>query len=60
MKVDGEIFTIRLSRPFRIAHGVSHTRETVLVQVSNGSLTGWGEGALPPYYPSRRTPAWNG
>ncbi|MBN8709651.1 MAG: hypothetical protein BGO12_03630 [Verrucomicrobia bacterium 61-8] len=53
MKVEGEIFTIRLPRPFRIAHGVSHTRETVLVRGSDGTLTGWGEGALPPYYPSR-------
>jgi len=53
MKVEGEIFTIRLPRPFRIAHGVSHTRETVLVRVSDGGFTGWGEGALPPYYPSR-------
>ncbi len=55
MTVAGEIFTIRLPRPFRIAHGVSHTRETVLVQVSDGSFIGWGEGALPPYYPSRAT-----
>lgn len=53
MKVEGEIFTIRLPRPFRIAHGVSHTRETVLVRICDGSFTGWGEGALPPYYPSR-------
>lgn len=54
MTVGGEIFTIRLPRPFRIAHGVSHTRETVLVRVSaEDGVTGWGEGALPPYYPSR-------
>jgi len=54
MNVEGEIFTIRLPRPFRIAHGVSNTRETVLVRVSVGDhVTGWGEGALPPYYPSR-------
>jgi L-alanine-DL-glutamate epimerase-like enolase superfamily enzyme len=53
MNVHGEIFTIRLPRPFRIAHGVSHIRETVLVRVSDDGFTGWGEGALPPYYPSR-------
>lgn len=53
MKIEGEIFTIRLPRPFRIAHGVSLTRETVLVRVLEGGFAGWGEGALPPYYPSR-------
>lgn len=53
MKVEGEIFTIGLPRPFRIAHGVSRSRETVLVRVSDDGFTGWGEGALPPYYPSR-------
>lgn len=55
MKLAAERFVIRLRRPFRIAHGVSDTRETILVHLEDGgaALTAHGEGALPPYYPSR-------
>ncbi len=55
MKRQAERFTIRLRRPFRIAHGVSATRETILVHVQAGdpAISAHGEGALPPYYPSR-------
>lgn len=53
MTLEATIRTIALPRPFRIAHGTSSHRETVLVSVRDGDLTGWGEGALPPYYPSR-------
>lgn len=52
MKLRAEKYSIRLRRPFRIAHGVSTTRDTILVHITEGSLTGHGEGALPPYYPS--------
>lgn len=52
MKLLAEKYSIRLPRPFRIAHGVSTTRDTLLVHVQDGELTGHGEGALPPYYPS--------
>ncbi|HRJ71336.1 MAG TPA: enolase C-terminal domain-like protein [Terrimicrobiaceae bacterium] len=55
MKLEAERFAIRLPRPFRIAHGVSTTRETILVHARDDRLavTAHGEGALPPYYPSR-------
>jgi L-alanine-DL-glutamate epimerase-like enolase superfamily enzyme len=53
MTVAAEIFPIRLPEPFRIAHGSTVERETVLVTVTDGARTGRGEGALPPYYPSR-------
>ncbi len=52
MKIEAEKFTIQLRRPFRIAYGSSDTRDTILVRVGSGDLTGHGEGALPPYYPS--------
>jgi L-Ala-D/L-Glu epimerase len=54
MIVSGEKFTIRLPRPFRIAHGSSDQRDTILVRAHDpvSGLTGYGEGALPPYYPS--------
>ncbi len=52
MKIRADVFTIRLPHPFRIAHGESTERQTVIVRVTDGGLTGTGEGALPPYYPS--------
>lgn len=54
MKLSAEKFTIRLPRPFRIAHGSSDQRDTILVHLHDPEtgFTGQGEGALPPYYPS--------
>lgn len=39
--------TLDLDQPFRIAHGTSTSRTNVLVRLDGG----YGEGALPPYYP---------
>jgi L-alanine-DL-glutamate epimerase-like enolase superfamily enzyme len=52
MKLEAERFTIQLPRPFRIAHGSSLTRETILVHIHGEDIDAHGEGALPPYYPS--------
>ena len=52
MKLEAERFTIKLPRPFRIAHGSSQTRETILVHIHAEGIEAHGEGALPPYYPS--------
>ncbi len=52
MIVEAEKYSIRLRRPFRIAHGTSATRDTLIVRIRDGDLTAHGEGALPPYYPS--------
>jgi L-alanine-DL-glutamate epimerase-like enolase superfamily enzyme len=52
MKLEAERFTIKLPRPFRIAHGSSLTRETILVHIQDEGFDAHGEGALPPYYPS--------
>jgi L-alanine-DL-glutamate epimerase-like enolase superfamily enzyme len=54
VKLEAERFTIRLRRPFRIAHGCSTTRETILVHLHDEAegIEAHGEGALPPYYPS--------
>lgn len=54
MRLEAEKFIIRLRRPFRIAHGSSVTRETILVHLHDekGGIDAHGEGALPPYYPS--------
>jgi L-Ala-D/L-Glu epimerase len=52
MKFRAERFTIKLPRPFRIAHSSSLTRETILVHIHGEGIEAHGEGALPPYYPS--------
>ena len=52
MKLEAERFTIQLPRPFRIAHGSSAARETILVHIHGEGIDAYGEGALPPYYPS--------
>ena len=54
MRLHAEKFTIQLRRPFRIAHGSSATRDSILVHLYDDaeSIVGHGEGALPPYYPS--------
>lgn len=53
MILSAEKFTVALRRPFRIAHGSSAARETILVHLRDGTWEAHGEGALPPYYPSR-------
>jgi len=53
MRISGEVFRIALRRPFRVAHGSSSFRETFIVRLEEDGLTGFGEGALVPYYPSR-------
>jgi L-alanine-DL-glutamate epimerase-like enolase superfamily enzyme len=54
VRLHAEKFTIQLRKPFRIAHGSSTTRESILVHLydDDESIVGHGEGALPPYYPS--------
>ena len=54
MRLEAEKFTIQLRRAFRIAHGSSATRETILVHLhdTKRGIIAHGEGALPPYYPS--------
>ncbi len=54
MDLRAERFTISLRTPFRIAHGSSTSRDTILVHLRDeDGREGHGEGALPPYYPSR-------
>ncbi len=43
--------THHLRTPFRVAHGVSATRESLFVRLDAWGHTGWGEGARVPYYP---------
>ena len=42
-----ENVALRLRTPFRIAYGVSETRQAFLLRWEDGS---WGEGTIPPYY----------
>ncbi|MCZ7546014.1 MAG: hypothetical protein M5R40_21930 [Anaerolineae bacterium] len=46
MQLRTEILTLHLRTPFRIAHGVSETRQSVIVYLEDAV----GEAALAPYY----------
>ncbi|HTQ05696.1 MAG TPA: dipeptide epimerase [Polyangiaceae bacterium] len=46
MQLSFEPLTLKLRRPFNIAHGTSHTRQNVLVRIDGGI----GEAAAVPYY----------
>jgi L-alanine-DL-glutamate epimerase-like enolase superfamily enzyme len=42
---------LKLTQPFRIAHGTSTQRTNLLVELPGADGPSYGEGALPPYYP---------
>jgi len=46
MQLTVEAITLKLKTPFRIAHGTSVTRDSVLVHLGDGV----GEGSIMPYY----------
>jgi L-Ala-D/L-Glu epimerase len=50
MQISWQPLTLQLIQPFRIAHGVSDTRENVLVRVAGGV----GEAAAVPYHGETR------
>lgn len=49
MRIQAEPVVLRLSTPFRIAHGTSTERNNVLVHVDSGV----GVAAITPYYPAQ-------
>jgi len=49
MRIQVEPVALRLSTPFRIAHGVSTQRDNVLVHIDGGV----GVAAITPYYPAQ-------
>jgi L-alanine-DL-glutamate epimerase-like enolase superfamily enzyme len=55
-----EPITLHLRNPFRLAYGVSDTREAFWLRLAGDE--GWGEGTIPPYYridPSEMTACWH-
>lgn len=40
--------TLKLQNPFRVAHGVSATRQSFWLRLAEDA--GWGEASIPPYY----------
>ena len=40
--------TLRLRNPFRLAYGVTETRQSFWIRLADDA--GWGEAAIPPYY----------
>lgn len=51
MKLEAEPYVLQFKRPFRISHGTRDHTPVVLIRATHGSYTGFGEAALPPYYP---------
>ncbi len=43
-----EFLTLELKNPFRVAYGVSETRQAGWLRLAGDA--GWGEGTIPPYY----------
>lgn len=43
-----QLLTLELRNPFRIAYGVSETRQAFWLSLAGDA--GWGEGTIPPYY----------
>lgn len=50
MHIEIEQLQLRLTTPFKIAHGSSTARYNVLVHISDGVHSGVGEAAVVPYY----------
>jgi L-alanine-DL-glutamate epimerase-like enolase superfamily enzyme len=42
--------TLTLKRPFRIAHGVFNSRKAVIIELKEGTLSGFGEATAISYY----------
>jgi L-Ala-D/L-Glu epimerase len=58
-RISWQAIDLHLRNPFRIAHGVSETRQAFWLRLAGDS--GWGEGTIPPYYridPTAMTSFW--
>ena len=58
-RLSWETITLHLRNPFRLAHGVTDTRQAFWIRLENDE--GWGEGTIPPYYrvdPTAMTACW--
>jgi L-Ala-D/L-Glu epimerase len=54
MNLNAQALDLTLETPFRIARGVQHAAENVLVQLEADDMVGWGEAAPRPYYGEQR------
>lgn len=51
MRLQTALLTLQLRSPFRLSYGVSETRESHWLRLSDEEgPEGWGEAAIPPYY----------
>ncbi len=50
LHIDAKPVDLKLSTPFRIARGVQHTAQNVIVQITYDKYTGYGEAAPDEYY----------
>ena len=52
MKVDFKVYHLPLKHPFTISRYTVNTQSTVIVSLSDGKFTGYGEATINPYYDS--------
>lgn len=50
LHIDAKPVDLRLSTPFRISRGVQYTSSNVIVQITYGEITGYGEASPTEYY----------
>src|SRR5579883_131734 len=50
LHIDAKPVDLRLSTPFRISRGVQYTSSNVIVQITYGDITGYGEASPTEYY----------
>ena len=52
MKVDFKVYHLPLKHPFTISRYTVTTQSTVIISITNGKFTGYGEATINPYYDS--------
>lgn len=52
MKITSKVFHLPLKHPFTISRYTVETQSTVIVSISDGQFTGYGEATINPYYGS--------
>jgi L-Ala-D/L-Glu epimerase len=50
MEIRPHYFQLKLKSPFRIAHGIRHHQDTLIIEISRDGQSGFGEAAAISYY----------
>ncbi len=50
MRLNYYTFSLKLNHTFKIAHGSRNVQKTLIVELTNGDFSGYGEATATPYY----------